>query len=149
MVNALESCSTSYDDFNQFFTSILDQYASKKKNRIRGNQKPHIYKTLRKTIALRFKLKDWVYETKDPKDIRMYKKQRNLVASLNKEGKYLCFNNKCRGHTSIILVEKEKLSLWGCLYGDGLARLGGLAHLSEISPSLGNSYKNIKCSYEK
>ena len=69
----------------------------------------------------------------------MYKKQRNLVASLNKEGKYLCFNNKCRGHTSIMLVEKEKLSLRGCLYGGEVAQLGWLARLSEISPSLGNS----------
>ena len=39
--------------------------------------------------------------------------------------------------------------LRGYSYGGELARLGGLAHLSEISPSLRNSYKNIMCSYEK
>ena len=37
----------------------------------------------------------------------------------------------------------------GCSYGAELARLGGLARLSEILPSLRNSYKNIKCSYKK
>ena len=34
----------------------------------------------------------------------------------------------------------------GCSYGGKLARVGGLAHLSEISLSLRNSYKNIMCS---
>ena len=37
----------------------------------------------------------------------------------------------------------------GCSYGCELAHLGGLARLSQISPSLRNSYKNIMCSYEK
>ena len=37
----------------------------------------------------------------------------------------------------------------GCSYGGEPARLGGLAPLSEISPFLRNSYKNIMCSYEK
>ena len=39
--------------------------------------------------------------------------------------------------------------LRGCSYGGELVRLGGLARLSEISPSLRNSYRNIMCSYEK
>ena len=41
---------------------------------------------------------------------------------------------------------KSFFHLRGCSYGGELARLGGLARLSEISPS---SYKNITCSYEK
>ena len=40
-------------------------------------------------------------------------------------------------------------SFRGCSYGGELARLGGLARLGEISPSLRNAYKNIMCSYEK
>ena len=36
-----------------------------------------------------------------------------------------------------------------CSYGGELARLGRLARLGEISPSLRNSYKNVMCSYEK
>ena len=39
--------------------------------------------------------------------------------------------------------------LKGCSYGGELARLGGLARLGEISPSLKNSYENIMCSHEK
>ena len=35
------------------------------------------------------------------------------------------------------------------LYGGELARLGGLAHLGEISPSLRNSFKNRMCSYDR
>ena len=41
------------------------------------------------------------------------------------------------------------LLLRGCSYGGELARLGGLACLSEILPFLSNCYKNIMCSYEK
>ena len=37
----------------------------------------------------------------------------------------------------------------GRSYGGDLARLGWPAHLSEISPSLRQSYKNVMCSYEK
>ena len=44
--------------------------------------------------------------------------------------------------------ERKKL-LRGCSYGGELARLGGLGRLSEISPSLRNSNKNIMYSYEK
>ena len=39
--------------------------------------------------------------------------------------------------------------LTSCLYGGELARLGGLAHLGEISPSLRNSFKNRTCSYDR
>ena len=48
-----------------------------------------------------------------------------------------------------ILIERHRIFLRGCSYGGELARLGGLARVSEISPSLRNFYKNIKCSYEK
>ena len=40
-------------------------------------------------------------------------------------------------------------ALRGCSYGGELARLDELARLSEISPSLRNSYKSIMCSYER
>ena len=41
-----------------------------------------------------------------------------------------------------------KILLKGYSYGGEQARLGGLARLGEISPSLRNSYKNIMCSYK-
>ena len=105
---------------------------SKKKKWIRGNQKPHTNKTLRKAFMLSSKLKNWENASKDTRDIKMYRKQRNLVAHLNKDNKYLYFNshdiikeskplwnvskpyftNKhSRGDKSILLVEKQELIL--------------------------------------
>ena len=46
-------------------------------------------------------------------------------------------------------VKGALLGLRGCSYGGELARLGGLARLGEISPSLKNSYKYIMGSYKK
>ena len=45
-------------------------------------------KTLRKAIMLRSKLKNRANKSKDTKDIKMYKQQRNLVVRLNKDSKY-------------------------------------------------------------
>ena len=41
----------------------------------------------------RFKLKNKANKTKHPVDIKMYKKQRNYVAGLNKQAKFKYFNN--------------------------------------------------------
>ena len=54
---ALESCSANHDDFNQIFTSTLNQNAPKKKKGIRANHKPHINKTFIKAIIMKSKLK--------------------------------------------------------------------------------------------
>ena len=59
----------------------------KKKRCIRGNNKPHVNKTLRQAIIKRSRLKNKANKTKDPSDIKNYKKQRNYVAHLNKEAK--------------------------------------------------------------
>ena len=48
------------------------------------------------------------------------------------------------------LFEKNaSIRVRGSSYGGELVRFDRLAHLSEISSSLRNSYKNIMCSYEK
>ena len=83
-------------------------------------------KTLRKAIMLRSKLKNRANKSKDTRDIKMYKQQRNR---LNKDSKYSYFSNldirkeskpfwnactpyftnkHSRGDTSIMLVEKKK-----------------------------------------
>ena len=77
----------------------------------------------------RFKLKNKANKTKHPVDIKMYKKQRNYVAGLNKQAKFNYFNNldckkdtkpfcdnckpyfsnkNSKGDTKIMLKEKEK-----------------------------------------
>ena len=45
---------------------------SEKKKWIRGNQKPHTNKTLRKAFMLSSKLKNWENASKDTRDIKMY-----------------------------------------------------------------------------
>ena len=68
----------------------MNQNAPKKKKWIRGNHKPYMNKTLRKAIMLRSKLKNRANKSKDTRDIKMYKQQRNR---LNKDSKYSYFSN--------------------------------------------------------
>ena len=82
--NALKSCPNSYDSFEQCFSSKLNEYAPKKTKWVRGNNKSHMNKFLRRAIMKRSKLKNNANETKHPVDIKMYKKQRNYVVGLNK-----------------------------------------------------------------
>ena len=84
---ALCDCGNSYDDFDHIFTSKLNKHAPKKKKWIRGNNKPHVNKALRQAIMKRSKLKNKANKTKDPTDIKNYKKQRNYIVNLNKEAK--------------------------------------------------------------
>ena len=62
-----------------FLVTVLDRHAPRKTKILRGNQKPHVDKNLRKAIMKRSKLKSKANRTKPPKDISDYKKQRNLV----------------------------------------------------------------------
>ena len=64
----------------------MDHHATKKW--IRGNHKPHMNRILRKAIMLRSKLKNPANKSKDTRDIKMYKQQRNLIVRLNKDSKY-------------------------------------------------------------
>ena len=84
---ALCDCGNSYDDFDHIFTSKLNKHAAKRKKWIRGINKPHVNEALRQAIMKRSKLKNKANKTKDPTDIRNYKKQRNYVVNLNKEAK--------------------------------------------------------------
>ena len=89
---ALCDCGNSYDDFDHIFTSKLNKHAPNKKKWIRGNNKPHVNKALRQAIMKRSKLKNKANKTKDPTDIKNYKKQRNYVVNLNKEAKLEYFS---------------------------------------------------------
>ena len=46
-----------YSDFEKKFIDTLNKYAPRKIKTFRGNQKPHINKTLRKAIMKRLQLK--------------------------------------------------------------------------------------------
>ena len=82
--DALKSCPNSYNSFEQCFSSKLNEYAPKKTKWVRGNNKSHMNKFLRRAIMKRSKIKTKGNETKHPVDIEMYKKQRNYVVGLNK-----------------------------------------------------------------
>ena len=83
--NALKSCPNSCDSFEQCFPSKLNEYAPKKTKWMRGNNKSHMNKFLRRAIMKRSKWKNKANKTKHPIDIKMYKKQRNYVVGLNKK----------------------------------------------------------------
>ena len=89
---ALCDCGNSYDDFEHNFTSKLNKHVLKKEKWIGGNNKPHVNKALHQAIMKRSKLKNKANKTKDPTDIRNYKKQRNHIVNLNKEEKLEYFS---------------------------------------------------------
>ena len=101
---ALQSCKGSYDAFDNYFTSILNKHAAKKKKVLRGNEKPHMNKYLRRAIMKRSKLKNKANKTKHPLDIVNYKKQRNYVTKLNKTAKLEYFIN--------LKLGKDKKTFW-------------------------------------
>ena len=76
----------------------------KRKKVLRGNEKPHMNKNLRRVIMKKSKLKDKANKIKHPLDIMNYKKQRNYVIKLNKTGKLVYFNN--------LKLGKDNKSFW-------------------------------------
>ena len=91
--NALQHWSTNYKHFQYIFTSVLNEYAPKKKKAIRGNHKPHLNKELRKAFMLRSKLRNKANKTTSGIEIAAYKKHRNYVVALKQKSKYNYCNN--------------------------------------------------------
>ena len=129
--NKLEECSKHCENFEKTFVNVLDSHAPKKITFLRGNQKPHVDKNLRKAIMKLSKLKNKANRTKLQNDIAKYKKLRNLVVKLNRDSKLRFFDNieisknskpfwnKCKpyfsnkhvhGDSKIILIEKEQIT---------------------------------------
>ena len=88
----LTACTNSHEAFQDALKTSLDKYAPKKKKWLRGNDKSHVNKTLRKAIMKRSKLKNKANKTKLPVDISNYRKQGNYVVDLNKSSKFGYFN---------------------------------------------------------
>ena len=83
----------SIESFTELFDKTLDKYAPFKTVVIRGNNKPHMSKTLRKAIMLRTRLKNRSVKTRNEADLRRYRQQRNLVVKLNKRAKREYYEN--------------------------------------------------------
>ena len=58
LCDILTACTNSFETFEDAFKTSLDKYATKKKKWLRGNNKPHVNKMLRKAIMKRSKLKN-------------------------------------------------------------------------------------------
>ena len=82
-----------YTMMNQVSESVLEKHAPTKTKTVRGNDKIHMNKTLRKAIMHRSKLKNIADKTADPQDILRYKKQRNVCVYLNKKAKQEAMKN--------------------------------------------------------
>ena len=83
----LNNCPKKYGIFEKTFENVLNAHAPKKTKFLRGNQKPHVDKNLRKAIMKRSQLKNKANRAKELEDITKYKKQQNLVVKLNRESK--------------------------------------------------------------
>ena len=130
--NGLSQCLKNYESFENVCVTVLNRHAPRKTKILRGYQKPHVDKNLRKAIMKCLELKFKANRTKRPKYISDYKKQRTLVARLNKERRIEYFENletlknfkpfwnKCKpyfsnkhahGESKIILIEKGNVIL--------------------------------------
>ena len=79
---------------------MLNTHAPKRVGILKENYKPHYKKDLRKTIRKRSRFKDKANKLKDLFDITNYKKQRNLVVSLNRQAKPEYFNDVSNSDSS-------------------------------------------------
>ena len=118
--SSLRNCNGECENCEKIFIKVLNTHAPKKVKILRGNDKPYYNKNLRKAIMKRSRSKN-----KAPVDIANYKKQRNLVVSLNRQAKSqipkakgfsfwdTCkpyFSNKnTRGDSNIMLIETDKM----------------------------------------
>ena len=85
--------SGSFRSFNKTLEATLDKFAPYKKRILRGNNKPHVSKVLRKAIMKRSRLKNIYNRTRKAEDFQRYTKQRNYVTNLNKREKRQFFKN--------------------------------------------------------
>ena len=119
-----------YDEFENIFEATLDRFAPPKSVTIRGNNKPHIDRNLRRAIMLRSRLETKAKLSKKPEDVLKFKRQRNYVVKLNRQAKRKHFNkldgkatekdfwksikpllsSKCKsGEKRILLVENNQV----------------------------------------
>ena len=82
-----------YEFFDKVFSAVLDRHAPLKTKVLRGNNQPHVSKHLRKEIMKRSRLKNAAVRSKKPEDWAAYKRQRNLVVSINRKAKKEFFSS--------------------------------------------------------
>ena len=98
-----------FSSFENNFVNVLNQQAPKKSKVFRGNQKPHLNKSLRAVIMKCSRLKNKANKSQLPANLSKYKKQRNLVVKLNKKHKKEHFENLNVATNSKPFCDKCKL----------------------------------------
>ena len=91
--------------FIYIVTNLLNELAPIKTKVLRGNNKNHVNKDLRKAIMKRSRLKKIALKRNTPETWLQYKKQKNKVVNLNRKTKKDYFN-------SINLNDTQNKSLW-------------------------------------
>ena len=76
-----------YQVFHSVTETVLQKHAPLKQRVIRGNNKPHIKSALRKAIMTRTRLKNRAAKSGSEEDYKKYKRQGNLIVSMNRKAK--------------------------------------------------------------
>ena len=97
-----------FTSFENNFVNVLNQQAPKISKVFRGNQKPHLNKTLKAAITKCSRLKNKANKSQLPADLSKYKKQRNSLVKLNKKHKKEYFENLNVGTNSKPFWDKCK-----------------------------------------
>ena len=74
-------------DFEKTFAKTLQRHVPYKSVLVRGNNKPHVTKSLRRAMIKRTRLETIANRTGTDREIRNYKSQRNLVVKMNRQAK--------------------------------------------------------------
>ena len=91
---SLKECDTTeYREYEATFAGVLDRHAPLKIKILRGNNRPHVSKHLRKEIMKRSRFKNIATRSQKPEDWASYRIQRNLVVNINKKAKKTLFNS--------------------------------------------------------
>ena len=93
LLSKLHHDDVTFTSFENNFVKVLNQQAPKKSKVFRGNQKPHLNKSLRAAIMKRSRVKNKATKFQLLADLSKYKKQRSLVVKLNKKHKKEYFEN--------------------------------------------------------
>ena len=83
-----------YELFESIFETVLNMHAPMKSKLIRGNEKPHMNKELKKAIMIRSRLRNIYNQSKKDSDLDAYRLQRNFVTKLNRKTRLIYFNRK-------------------------------------------------------
>ena len=92
MTSSLRNFNGEYENYEQNCVQILDRHAPKKVKILRGNDKLHYNKILKKVIMKRSRLKNNANRPKDRVHIANYQKQSNINVSLTRQTKSEHFN---------------------------------------------------------